>query len=231
MPNATPSTVAEQYRDGSHGEEYFAYQQRDAEIASLIAVTRFAPYVEATDSVADFGCGTGWLLRHLTAAEKVGIEPNPAARDHAAAIGIRTVDAAERLDEASVDVVVSNHALEHSLSPYDELVALRRVLRPGGRIVLCLPVDDWRARAQRRPDDGNPDHHLFTWTPLLIANLLGAAGYEVDSARAFTYLQPYYNHALFPLLPRPLFDLLAKLFGRLKRYHQLLVVAHRPAVA
>ena len=47
----------------------------------------------------------------------------------------------------TIDVVISNHALEHTLSPFDELVELRRVLRSGRRLeVLWLPLDDWRLR-------------------------------------------------------------------------------------
>ncbi len=64
--------------------------------------------------------------------------------------------------------------------------------------------------------------------PLLISNLLTEAGYEVQEARVFTYLQPYYNEWLFPRLPRPVFDVLAKIFWRIMRYHQIMVVAERP---
>lgn len=221
-----PTTVAGRY--AVDGAEYFSYQVRAAQAENRIAVTRFAPYVKPTDNVADFGCGTGWLLKMLEAGDKVGIEPSPDARAHAQTIGIRAVPSATELSDGWADVVISNHALEHSLSPYDELVKLRRILRPGGKLVFGLPVDDWRNKVQRAPDPDEPNHHLFTWTPLLISNLLTEAGYVVHEARVFTYLQPYYNEWLFPRLPRPVFDVLAKLFGRLMRYHQIMVVAERP---
>lgn len=218
-------TVASHYAEG--GEEYFSYQVQGAEVAARIALPRFQPHVRAGDRVVDFGCGTGWLLNVLDAGTKTGIEPNPAARAHASKLGIATVASPAELDDASADVIVSNHALEHSLSPYHELVELRRILRPGGRLVIGLPVDDWRT--QRRPDPANPDHHLFTWTPQLISNLLQAAEFAVDDATAFTYLQPYYNEVLFPRLSRRTFDRLARAFGTVMRYRQLLAVAHRPA--
>lgn len=218
-------TVASHYSE--HGEEYFSYQVRGAEVAARIAVTRFQPHVRPTDDVVDFGCGTGWLLNVLQAGTKTGIEPNPAARRHASELGIAAVASPSELGDATADVVVSNHALEHSLSPYQELQQLHRILRPGGRIVIGLPIDDWRT--QRRADPANPDHHLFTWTPQLITNLLQEAGFAVDSAHAFTYLQPYYNETLFPRLPRRTFDAIARAFGTVKRYRQLLAVAHRPA--
>lgn len=219
-------TVASRY--DTAGDDYFAYQQRSVETANRIVLPRFAPYVHTADRVVDFGCGTGWLLNLLQAKEKVGIEPNPAARKYAAELGVRTVPSADELEDGWADVVISNHALEHSLSPITELQRLRRILKPGGTFVLGLPIDDWRAKAHRHPDGTDPNHHLHTWTPLLITNLLGEAGFEVRSAEAFTYLQPYYNEQIFPRVPRPVFDAMAKVFGRIKRYHQMTVVSRRP---
>lgn len=220
------STVAARYGAGE-GAEYLAYQASGAQMEARIAVSRFQPYVSPTATVVDFGCGTGWLLKVLQAGDKLGIEPNPAAREIATSLGIATVASPAAVADGHADVVISNHALEHSLSPYQELCELHRILKPGGRLVLGLPIDDWRA--QRRADPSDPNHHLYTWTPLLVTNLLGEAGFRVDEARAFTYLQPYYNHLLFDRIPRPAFDALARAFGALKRYRQLFAVATRPA--
>lgn len=224
-----PGTVADRY--AVDGTDYFAYQQNAAETANRIVLPRFAPHIRATDRVADFGCGTGWLLNLIDAADKVGIEPNPEARAYAAKLGISTVASPSEIEPGSLDVVISNHALEHSRAPFSELVALRELLKPGGKLVMGLPIDDWRAKAHRKPDGTDPNFHLYTWTPLLITNLLQEAGFKVHEARAFTYLQPYYNQWLFPRLPRPVFDLMAKVFGRLMRYHQMMVVAERPVSA
>lgn len=218
-------TVSPRY--AADGDDYLAYQAGGARMEARIALPRFSPYVYPDASVVDFGCGTGWLLHLLPAQSKLGIEPNPGAREIAASLGVQTVASPSEVADGHADVVISNHALEHSLSPYDELCELLRILRPGGRLVLGLPIDDWRA--QRRADRTDPNHHLYTWTPLLLDNLLGEAGFRVDEVRAFTYLQPYYNHLLFDRLPRPAFDALARAFGALKRYHQLFAVATRPA--
>lgn len=220
------STVAARYR-GDLGEDYFSYQETDAETAARVAAPRFAPYLNADTMLVDYGCGTGWLLRVLDAGTKIGVEPNPAARERAGALGISTVPSAEALDDASADVVVTHHALEHSLAPFDDIRAIYRVLRPGGRFVAVLPVDDWRT--QRRYDSANPDHHLYTWTPQLFTNLLKNAGFAVDECRVVTYLQPYYNGWLLPRLPRRAFDALAWAFGSAKRYRQLVAVAEKPA--
>ena len=218
------STVSEQYT-AEAGEEYFAYQLSGAETAARIAAPRFQPHIRPTDVVVDFGCGTGWLLHVLEAGDKLGIEPNPAARRVAESIGIATVPSPAEIADAHADVVVSNHALEHSLNPLAELRELHRILKPGGTLVMGLPIDDWRT--QRRPDAANPDHHLFTWTPQLFSNLLEEAGFRPREVRAFTYLQPYHNDKLFPRLPRPVFDAISRVFGTVMRYRQLLAVADR----
>ena len=56
------------------------------------------------------------------------------------------------------------------------------VLKPGGLLVLYVPVDDWRLRRQRRVDP-DVNHHLYTWTPLLLANLLREAGFADPNCR------------------------------------------------
>lgn len=217
-----PSTVASHYRDES-GAKYFKYQSNAVEIANRIILPMFEPYVRPTDTVVDFGCGTGWLLRLLPGTNKLGVEPNQAARQYAAEHGTQTVAATSELADDLADVVVSSHALEHTLNPYDELTGIKRVLKPSGRLVIIVPMEEWRSN--RKVDPNDPNHHLFTWTPQLFNNLLSEAGFAIDEIRGFTYLPPYYNEWLYPRLPRPIFDLLAKSFGRYKRYHQLFALA------
>jgi hypothetical protein len=50
-------------------------------------------------------------------------------------------------------------------------------------VALYVAIDDWRSRHQRRVD---PDinHHLYTWTPLLLANLLREAGFADPDCRS-----------------------------------------------
>ena len=215
--------MSERYQ-GREGEAYFAWQRGSGRVSAAVDVPVFQRYIGPGDAVLDFGCGTGALLAALESGHKVGVEVNAAARREAAEAGITVVAATSELAEESVHVVISNHALEHVLDPLAELRGLARVLRPGGRIVLQLPLDDWRS--QRDPvDDGN--HHLYTWTPRLIANLLREAGFHVERAEVVSYAWPPRSAELVDRLPRRVFDLLARITAVALRRRQLLVVARR----
>lgn len=210
---------------GRAGEAYFAWQRDSANLSARLDPAVFQRYVRPEDAVLDFGCGTGALVAALRSGPKFGVELNEAARRVAAEEGITVVTGTGELPGESIDVVISNHALEHVLDPLAELRLLNHVLRPGGRAVLRLPLDDWRA--QRDPaDDGN--HHLYAWTPRLIANLLREAGFQVEQSKVVTYAWPPRSAALVDRLPGPLFDLLARATAVALRRRQLLVVARRP---
>ena len=150
-------SVGRHYR-GELGEEYFDWQGSGADVNAAIESTKFAPHVSPTDTVVDFGCGAGALLAKLRIGEGVGVEPNPPARGAAKARGVRVVASTGELEDAMADVVISNHALEHTLAPLSELRELRRILKPGGRLVLWLPLDDWNT--QRHSSDEDVNHHL-----------------------------------------------------------------------
>ena len=223
MSQHAGESVGRHYR-GELGEEYFDWQGSGADLNADIKSTKFAPHVSAKDTVVDFGCGAGALLATLQIGERIGVEPNPPAREAGEARGVRVVASTRELEDAIADVVISNHALEHTLAPLAELRELRRVLKPGGRIVLWLPLDDWRT--QRRPGE-DVNHHLYTWTPLLLQNLLDEAGFEVRECRVVTHAWPRFHQLLFRRLPRPAFDVLARIWAVLRRRRQVMALAER----
>jgi len=215
-----------QHYQGTAGQRYFEWQRRNGASKGAINARKFAEDIPPDSVLVDFGCGGGFLLEQLRAREKKGIEPNQAARESALARGLNVVASASELEAESVDVVISNHALEHALSPFDELRDLARILKPGGKLVVWLPLDDWRAQRKLNPEDVN--HHLYAWTPLLLGNLLTEAGFEVQGVWPVTRAWPRGIHRL-KRLPASVLEPLSWAWSVAARRRQLRAIALKPA--
>jgi len=218
--------TSERY-EGHKGEEYFAYQNRKALAGAKSNARKFLPHIEPGSSVIDFGCGGGWVLRELPCALRVGVELNEAAHDVCRSNGVTVYRVADEVAERNFDAAISHHCLEHVPCPVNALRFLHSVLRPGGLLVLVLPLDDWRA--QRDHTGKDIDHHLHTWTPRLLANTLVEAGFSVERIGVLT-------HAWFPgfekvagTLPVCLADFLCRLMSIATKRRQLLALARKPA--
>jgi SAM-dependent methyltransferase len=111
------------------------------------------------DTVLDVACGPGLVVRAFArvARETVGIDVTPAmlarARELTAGCGNVRFDHGDVLPlpyaDASFSIVVSRFAFHHFPNPGGVLAEMRRVCRPGGRIVVCdLTASDDPAKAQ-----------------------------------------------------------------------------------
>lgn len=178
--------AVEHYK-GKKGESYFSGRFDSRHSFGRIYQTRyFAPFCNEKHVLLDFGCGDGTMLRHLPALKRIGIEVNEACIERIEAENVKLeipIEVYSSLGEVpadSIDVAISNHALEHVPSPLFTLRHILRVLKPGATFVLVTPFDDWRNHANKTWKPGNKDHHLFTWTPANIGNLLVEAGFIID---------------------------------------------------
>ena len=103
--------------------------------------------VRAGERVLDLGCGAGRFVAALrdAGAEAVGVELAEAAlgraRRNAPGADLRLVepDGSLPLDHASVDLVWCSEVLEHVADTAYLLLEVRRVLRPGGRVLVTVP--------------------------------------------------------------------------------------------
>jgi SAM-dependent methyltransferase len=98
----------------------------------------------------DVGCSTGYLLEDLHKsvphATLIGVDPIASGlnKAHKAVPGARLIQAdacALPLLDASMDVAVSANVLEHVPDDEQALAEIFRVLRPGGRAVIVIPLD------------------------------------------------------------------------------------------
>jgi methionine biosynthesis protein MetW len=107
-----------------------------------------ADLVGSAKRVLDVGCSTGYFAEALAARgnEVLGVEYDEASARAARERGLdvlaadlERVDLAEHFGESSFDVVVFADVLEHLRDPLPVLRSARRLLRPGGFVVISLP--------------------------------------------------------------------------------------------
>ncbi len=129
-------------RDGGEkADEERAWLRRTlhADVAHLLR--RHAP----GRRVIDVGCGTGDLMGHLAREgyEPVGVEPSPMA-DEARRLGFEVTKGevgAFPVPETGFDAAVMLNVLEHVHDPAVTLATIRRLLAPGGVLLVRVPND------------------------------------------------------------------------------------------
>jgi methionine biosynthesis protein MetW len=163
-------------------------------------VELFERHVAPGHRCLDVGCGDGgtsgvWLQQH--AAQYVGVDISKSAVRAACERGLdaRVIDddASLPFADGSFDVAVCIEVLEHLFAPQKTLSEIRRVLRPGGRVVVTVPnIAHWRNRLDlavlgrfnprgdsRSPTEPWRDPHLRFFTLGSLAALLEQDGFEI----------------------------------------------------
>lgn len=218
------SSKSERYL-GTEGEKYFVWQKGWGDPTGKITARQYQKFLSPTDSVLDFGCGGGYLLKALICGRKLGYDINPAALKECMANSIEAVNDLGLIDQDRFDIAISNHSLEHVPSPLNSLREIHRVLRPGGTLLLCTPIDDWRRNKTYDPADIN--HHLFTWAPLNMGHLLSDAGFTEIQVSILTHAWPPRVVHLDKFLPLWLFNLLCIIWSVVQNQRQVFSIAKK----
>ncbi|MFP4053291.1 MAG: class I SAM-dependent methyltransferase [Phycisphaerae bacterium] len=160
---------------------------------------RLRPWLIEADSVLDVGCGTGWLLELLReanpSAELAGVELNDARREFAQGRTDATIYA-EPVEQLQLARRFEAIALIHVLSHVPDIAALfdalKRLLRPGGRVVMQVGELSADVRHGDLPDWGFPDHlHMLGLETLDC--LCGQLGWRVVHRRRVPWAVERYS--------------------------------------
>jgi SAM-dependent methyltransferase len=139
-------------------------------------------------SFADLGCGAGMMLCEVLLTKDTwtgqGLDISPAAIRYAQDLashkgvagraGFRTGDIA-RLPFAaeSLDLLIASEVVEHMPDPSQVVKEMARVLRPGGRLILTMPLESH-----------TPAHALTLDQPEDFRSLCESAGLRVESLKS-----------------------------------------------
>lgn len=208
-----------------YDEKYFDWQSSIGEFGGWANQTKFMQYINDSSDVLDFGCGGGYLLHGLQCHKKVGVEINPSAAEIAKSKGIEVFDNLGSVPDDYVDTIISNNALEHTLLPLEELKVLYRKLKKGGKIIFVVPCES--ISYQYKPNDIN--YHLYSWSPMCIGNLFTEAGFKVIESKPYIHKWPPKYRLIAKLGGRSLFEIAARIYGRIERsWFQVRVIAEKP---
>ncbi|HEY3104545.1 MAG TPA: methyltransferase domain-containing protein [Pyrinomonadaceae bacterium] len=149
--------------------------------------------------ILDVGCGTGANLKMLSEfGDADGVDISRDALEFCRARGLTNVKlgAAESLpyDAGTFDLVTALDVVEHLDDDVAGLREMRRVLRPGGRVLLFVPTFMFLWGVQ---DDVS--HHRRRYRLAELRRAVSAAGFEVERTTYanITFLAPTFLGRLF----------------------------------
>jgi SAM-dependent methyltransferase len=199
--------------ESHYQENYFNnYQRKMGEFGGLANKFLFEDYITDRDSVLDFGCGGGFLLKNLSCKEKVGIEINPIAREYCNNINrIKCYPSLEYVSDESIDVVISCHCFEHTTHPYGLISELYDKLKKGGKIIVVIPLDSYKF--YWKPNDIN--NHLYSFSPMNLGNILNAIGFKNIETQPVLHRWPPYYEKVYKIFGMKTFHMLSWVYGTL----------------
>ncbi|OUU13810.1 MAG: hypothetical protein CBB97_25580 [Candidatus Endolissoclinum sp. TMED37] len=178
-----------------YDKKYWDYQKKigDKPHHTRYINSKFSSKIRPSDVVLDFGCGGGYVLNSLDCKKKIGIEINPSAKKQATKFGIQIHESLSEVHDNSLDVVISNSALEHIDSPRVVLSEFNRILKKNGKLMISVPHEDLSYAFEIN----DINQHLFTWSPMSFGNLVQKSGFQINNVTIQKIIQPPFANVIY----------------------------------
>jgi SAM-dependent methyltransferase len=171
---------AKRHYTGNPGQRYHHGKRMLPDLAypwvARLRAEKLAPYIQPTDAVFEYGTGAGWNLADLNCRQKIGYDVSDFLRSQVESHGIHFVTETASIPDDGMDIAVCHHTLEHTLQPAEVLHEIKRLLKPGGHLLLFVPYEKERRYQHYHPDE--PNHHLYSWNVQTLGNLVVETGFE-----------------------------------------------------
>jgi SAM-dependent methyltransferase len=199
----------------AYNKEYWEYQKGIGENKYHINFisSKFISKIKPSDIVLDFGCGGGYVLNSINCCKKIGIEINPSAQKKAREFNIEIFESFESIKEESIDVIISNSALEHIINPIETLSDVNRVLKKKGKLMISVPHEDLSYDYVK--DDIN--QHFYTWSPMSIGNLIQKSGFEIEEVKTSKIIQPPFASLIFKIFGKIGYRISGKFYRMIRK--------------
>ena len=196
-----------------YNKRYFKWQSQIGEFGGKANLIKFNNLFKAGQKILDFGCGGGYMLKNIKEknTKLFGVEVNKEAKKIAKTNGVKVFSNSSLLPANYFDLIISNHALEHTDNPLLELKNLYKSLKKGGQICIVVPLDS--KNYSYKKNDIN--FHFFSWSPMNLGNILTRAGFDVIESSIFFYKWPPYYFFIKRIMPWFFFNLLCRIYSRM----------------
>ncbi len=153
-----------------------------------------ADHVPQGGLVLDVGAGGAGFGQHVTHGQFTGLDPYAETEELASGILREQADEHAATHPDHYDVVSAFQVIEHTVDPVDFATTLTRMLKPGGKLILGVPL--WPSPMIRCPNMivNCPPHHLTWWNERSLNALADALGLDVVEINR---LPPHRHHAWF----------------------------------
>ncbi len=179
-----PLEQAQRHYSGEAGRRYHQVKRgiprETVSWVGRLRARKFSQFTGPEDTVLEYGVGSGWNLAELRCRRKIGFDVSTELESPVREFGIDFLSDTAGISDDSFDVVLCHHVLEHVINPPETLKEIRRLLKPAGKLLLYVPLEREARYEQFRP--GEPNHHLYSWNPQTLGNLVEESGFKVQQA-------------------------------------------------